>query len=212
MFFSGCGYVEVSDIAGSWCDDVARAAGPEGLYVVDELIGEALNCLLTGLGDVRGENKIRPRWEPHQRMVGRRRLLGGDVKTGAANSSLIQRSDKGLFIDQPTPRSVDEQRPALHQSKLAIGDHVFGRRHQRAVERNDIACSHDFVKRRVERAHPAGTLVGREQDAHPEGAPEVRDGSAEGSIANDPERRSSEIADREIEEAELSGLLPAAPG
>ena len=49
-----------------------------------------------------------------------------------------------------------------------------------------------------------------EQGAHAEGLAEARDLLAERALADDPERRAVELADRVVEKAELAGALPFA--
>ena len=99
---------------------------------------------------------------------------------------------------------------ALHHGELAMRDHVLRGGHQRAVQRDDVAGADDFVEGGVQRPHPLRALVGGKENAHAQRPPDLGDGPAQDAVTHDPERRSREIADREIEEAELACFLPTA--
>ena len=83
-------------------------------------------------------------------------------------------------------------------------------RHQRRVQRDHVALVEHLLERRIERPEPAHALVGGKQGAHAERLTEARDLLADRALADDPERRPVEVADRVIEEAELAGALPFA--
>ncbi len=135
-----------------------------------------------------------------------RRLDGQNVETRAADLAALQGFDQRCLVDKAATRRVDEDRVLLHQFELRRADDVAGAIGQRTMQRDDVA----FLEDRVE-IDLARKIVDIGCDHfHPEGFGACRHRFAERAIADEPQRRSGDVADRVIEIAELIDRLPFA--
>src|SRR5699024_8201889 len=136
------------------------------------------------------------------------RLRRQHIESGAANQPLAQRRDQIRFIHEAAAGGVDQQRPPLHRPELRQGDHVARFRRQRRMHGNDVAGRQYLLPWCVERTEAALALVRGEHHTHAETPPNLRDPLTENALADDAKIAATEILDGEVEEAELSALLP----
>ncbi|CAM2166773.1 hypothetical protein PSAC2689_150179 [Paraburkholderia sacchari] len=129
----------------------------------------------------------------------------------------LQRFHERSFVHESAARRVDEERTARHARECVRIDQVVRRRREGAVQRNDVAAGEQRVERHAFFARIRAALLMRlcaargEQHAQSQRAPHGGRRTAERARADDAERRAREIADRKIEETELTRFEPA-PG
>ena len=80
---------------------------------------------------------------------------------------------------------------------------------QRAVQTDDMGLFQKILKRNATRPRGRSPPLG-DQHVHAEGFAHTGDGAAELAIPDDAERKPFQFPDREIEQAEIPGTLPAA--
>jgi hypothetical protein len=73
-----------------------------------------------------------------KRMVFHRRLILNDVERRSCDFLLLERSVKGVFVDNAAASGIDQVCRRFHQSELLFADHPLGFRSQGAVDRHEV--------------------------------------------------------------------------
>lgn len=123
-------------------DNVDGLACEEALYVITDDGEQSLAGLIAFPAHVRGEDDV---VEGVEGIVGHWGLSLLYVEAGAGDAMLLQRFDKGRFVDESAARGVDEEGCGLHQGESLGIDDVSSLRLEGAVERDVVALAKEFL-------------------------------------------------------------------
>lgn len=139
---------------------------------------------------MREQHDVVPRDEPGVY----RRLVLVDVESGPAEMPRRERRDERGLVDERPARGVEQDRAALHRGECARVERVTRLARERRVKGNDVGLGEQLRERNLPRERVCERVARREQHAHPECVRAMRDGLADPSEAEEPERSSVHFA------------------
>ncbi len=124
--------------------------------------------------------------------------------------TIAQCIGQGLFIDQPAAGGVDHQGSGLEQGQFPGTDKVAGVLVEGAVQGQGVHLRQQFLQRQAVRAGRAAWNL-PQHHTHAKGFGQAGHRAAQFAIAQQAQGLARQFDDRVVQQAELTGLLPA-PG
>jgi hypothetical protein len=126
---------------------------------------------------------------------------------------VVQSRRQGCLVNEWAACRIDQECRGLHQSERTRIDDGAGLIRERAVERDDIALSEQFIDLQKRHAsHRFATVSRGGHDFHAERTPQFRHTSANGSVADNAEGQSVELDERLVRKTEIGALAPRSAG
>lgn len=136
-------------------------------------------------------------------MGGKDRFADKTVDGSSCDAPILQGIKEGVFIDDPSPRRVDEIGSRLHQAQFLRADEIAGFVVEQAMDGDEIGFGEklgqwDQGNIRGFIGGEAGVGIESEGSIHAEGAEELNESPADSAEPDDPEGSISEFGSEEL--------------